>query len=278
VDEAFKPSAYSIVHSDKSYQKIYGAHRRTKDENGGMLIVVVMPTLSQLREQIECLEGVQRRRLRTVPICGYIDKALPYNGLPLGCIHEMKARHLAGAIAFAALLAARIPGEGPLLFAAPDRSFYPLGLLPYACQPKRWLHVTARRPEDLIWTVSEAVRCPRINAVLAIMPKTDFTFCRRLQLAAESSGTTGFLLGNASSAPASSAITRWRVSSVNGPPGRGFDEAFWELELSYCRGGRPGKWTVAWRSGGLERFRPLSPASIGPARQDTFEAARAKAG
>lgn len=237
-----------------------------------------MLTLSQLRERMDCLEGTQRRQRRTVPICDFIDNALPYKGLPLGCIHEVKSRDLASAIAFAALLSARISAKGSVLYVAPGRSLHPLGLLPYGVKLEQWLHISARRPDDLIWTVSEAIRCPRANAVLAVMKKTDLTLCRRLQLAAESSGATGFLLGNATSAPVASAITRWRISSVNGPAERGFDEAFWELELSYCRGGRPGKWTVAWRNGRLERFRHLSKVSIRPARQETFPPASAKAG
>lgn len=237
-----------------------------------------MPTLSQLQEQIDRLEGTQRRKLRTAPLCDFIDKALPYNGLPLGCIHEVKSRDLASAIAFAALLSARILATGSILYVAPDRSLYPPGLLPYGIRLEQWLHIFARQPDDLIWTVSEAIRCPQVNAVLAVMKKTDLALCRRLQLAAESSGATGFLLGNATSAPVASAITRWRISSVNGPAGRGFDEAFWELELSYCRGGRPGKWMVAWRNGRLEAFRFLSKVPIRPVRPNVFLPASAKAG
>jgi protein ImuA len=218
--------------------------------------------LAHLRKKIDRLEGVHRRFARTASICGIIDNSLPCNGLPLGGIHEIKGSSLACAIAFASLLAARIPQKGAILYAAPDRLLSPLGLLPYGVKLERWIHVCARRPEDLAWTVLEAIRCPQMSAVLTVMKAADLTFCRRLQLAAESSGATGFLLGNGASSPAGSAITRWRVSSVNGPSGRGFGEAFWDLELLYCRGGRPGKWRVAWRHGVLVPTRPVQRVQL----------------
>ena len=194
--------------------------------------------LSDLRDKIGALEGAQRRFARTVPVCDAIDDALPGRGLSLGCIHEVKG-HPASAIAFAGLLSARIPRQGAVLYIEPARSFYPLGLLPYGVNLQQWVHVRARRERDLVWTVLEALRCPQVNAVLAALKTADLTFSRRLQLAAESSGATGFLFGNMASA-----ITRWRVSSI-----RNFG---WSLELLYCRGGRPGSWNVAWRNGQLE--------------------------
>ena len=194
--------------------------------------------LSDLNQQIETLEGAPRRFARTIPVCDAVNDALPGRGLPLGCIHEVKG-HPASAIAFAGLLSARIPRQGAVLYIEPARSLYPLGLLPYGVNLQQWVHVRARREPDLVWTVLEALRCPQVNAVLAALKAADLTFSRRLQLAAESSGATGFLFGNMESA-----ITRWRVSSQR--------SGNWSLNLLYCRGGRPGSWNVAWRNGQLE--------------------------
>jgi protein ImuA len=193
--------------------------------------------LSDLRDKIEALEGAPRRLARTIPICDGIDAALPGNGLPLGCIHEIKG-NAANVIAFAGLLAARIPRKGAVLYIEPARSFYPLGLLPYGIKLEHWVHIRARREKDLVWTVLEGLRCPQINAVLTVMKSADLTFSRRLQLAAESSGATGFVFGNTASA-----ITRWRVSPLK--------NSVWSLDLLYSRGGRPGTWQVAWRDGVL---------------------------
>jgi protein ImuA len=114
---------------------------------------------------------------------------------------------------------------------------------------QQYVHVRARRQRDLVWTVLEALRCPQTNAVLAALQMADLTFSRRLQLAAESSGATGFLFGNMASA-----ITRWQVSSI-----RNFG---WSLELLYCRGGRPSSWQVTWRNGQLESARPIQRERI----------------
>ena len=201
-------------------------------------MLIAPDAVAQLREQISDLEGAPRRFARKVSVCDLVDDALPGHGLPLGCVHEIKGNP-AGAIAFASLLSARVSQKGAVFYIAPDRSFYPLGLLPYSVNLRQWIHVRARRPQDLAWTVLEALRCSQVNAVLAVMQSADLTFSRRLQLAAESSGATGFLLGNAASA-----ITRWRVASVK--------NSGWQLDLLYCRGGRPGSWNVAWRNGRLE--------------------------
>jgi protein ImuA len=68
-----------------------------------------------------------------------------------------------------------------------------------------------------------------------------------LQLAAENSGATGFLLGRNSSAPIAAPLTRWKISACTGNPEQRFDEPIWTVDLLYCRGGRPGSWTIEWR-------------------------------
>lgn len=203
---------------------------------------------------IELLLERQHRFLRTISISSEIDARLPHHGLSLGCVHEVRST-LACGIAFAAVLAARIPSAGgQLIYAGLGRTFHPLGLLPYGIQPDRWIHVSVRRSQDLAWTVLEALRCPQVSAVLAAIETADLTLCRRFQLAAEASGATGFLLGSVGTRPSSSiasVITRWQISSVKAP-GASFAEPCWEIELSYSRGGRPGTWTVVWKNGQLE--------------------------
>jgi protein ImuA len=234
--------------------------------------------LAHLRDKIECLEGIQRRSANTVPVCDIVNDALPYKGLPLGCVHEITGAGLASAIAFASLLSVRISQRGAILYVAPDHSFYPLGLLPGDVKLEQWIHISARRSKDLAWTVLEALRCPKVRAVLAIMRTADLTFCRRLQLAAESSGATAFLINHAASSSIASAITRWQISSVRGPLGRGLGEAFWKLELVYCRGGRPGRWMVAWRRGSLQPIEYLSEVPTQPMQRVTLVPERALVG
>lgn len=208
--------------------------------------------LTDLRKKVDLLEDVNRRFSHAVSVCDDVDNALPYRGLPLGCVHEIKGTSLASAIAFAGLLAARIPSKGAIVYVAPDRSFHPLGLLPYGARIEQWIHISARGSEDRAWTVLEALRCPQVSAVLAVMKHADLTYCRKLQLATETSGATGFLLGDIHSAPVASVITRWQVSSIAPPQAHGLDELFWALDLLYCRGARPRKWIATWHHQRLE--------------------------
>jgi len=78
---------------------------------------------------------------------------------------------------------------------------------------------------------------------------------RRLQLAAERSGITAFLLrrwreGRQAArerALPNAAVTRWRIAPlpsrpVRGEPGIGCPR--WRIELSRCRGGEPASWEM----------------------------------
>ena len=203
--------------------------------------------LDALRQKINCLEEAPRRFSRTIPVTDAIDRWLPHGGLSAGCIHEVKGSSLANAIAFSAILSSRLAGDqGNILYIASDRSLYPLGLLTYGAKLDQLLHISTRRSQDLAWAAMEALRCPQVSAVIALINGLDLTESRRLQLAAETSGATGFLLGHAASAPIASPITRWKVSSAISKPDQRFNEPLWMLDLLYCRSGRPGRWTLEW--------------------------------
>ena len=218
-----------------------------------------MSAIENLRQKISCLEETQQRFSRTIPLADAVDGWLPHGGLSAGCIHEIKGTSLANAIAFSAILSSRLAvNQGNILYIAPDRSLHPLGLLPYGVRLDRVLHVSTRRSQDLAWTVMEALRCSQVSAVIALLDGLDLTESRRLQLAAEVSGATGFLVGHAASAPIASPITRWKISSVIGKARHRFDEPIWALDLLYCRGGRPGSWTVEWRDRKLNAL-PAQP-------------------
>ena len=206
-----------------------------------------------LRARVESLVSMERRLARTVSVSDEIDSGLPFHGLPLGCVHEVQSRGLASGIAFASGLSARISASGgKLVYVAPNSSFHPLGLLLYGVQPEQWIHVAPQNSLDLAWTVLEALRCPQVSAVLAVVKVADLTLCRRWQLAAERSGATGFLLTDMASKPAiASVITRWQITSIPAPAGATFGEPYWDIDLTYCRSGHPGQWTTVWREGRL---------------------------
>ncbi len=208
-----------------------------------------------LRERLGTLEETRRRFSRVVPVADAVDRWMPYGGLPAGCIHEVKGASFASALTFSSILSGRIAGaQGNIVYISSDRSLHPLGLLPYGTRLNEFLLVFVRRSQDLAWAAMEALRCPQVSAVITVLEGLDLTDSRRLQLAAENSGATGFLLGHATSAPIAAPITRWKVSSKVGKSGQRFDEPAWTLDLLYCRGGRPGSWTVEWRNQRLSTF------------------------
>lgn len=205
------------------------------------------PAIEILRQRIRRLEEVQRRFSRTVSVADEIDRWLPYGGLPIGSIHEVKSASLAGAITFSAILSARTArDEGNILFIAPDRSHYPLGLLPYGVNLDRVVYVFAKRPQSLIEAVLEALRCPQVSSVMALVDNLDLTGSRKLQLAAEASGAAGFLIGNSKDASIAAPVTRWKISTTRGRSGQTLAEPVWMLNLLYSRSGPAGQWTVEW--------------------------------
>jgi protein ImuA len=234
-----------------------------------------------LRKQFSPLASFQGRSSQTISVFKEIDAALPWHGLPLGCVHEVQSVGLAGAIAFASLLAARLPTPaGQMVYVSSGRGFHAIGLLPFGIQPERWIHVSARCSQDLAWATLEALRCARVGVVLSELRAADLTLCRRFQLAAEENGATCFLLneGRGTSAIAS-VITRWQIVPRVAPSRAAFDEPYWDLALSYCRGGQPGHWDVAWRNAQMQLVEPASPrASVKPAESTRFTAATRLAG
>lgn len=224
--------------------------------------------LAQLRQRISALERTAQKFAATVAIAHFIDSELPHRGLPLGCVHEVHGTRLAQAIAFASLLTSRIAPNGNVFFIAPNRLLHPVGLLPFNIDFKNWIHITPRRPADRIWAALEALRCREVTAVIGVLPLTDLTICRQFQLAAESSRATCFLLGEATTPSAASVITRWRVASRPcSLPSAGFNQCFWKIDLTYCRGGRPNSWQAIYQNGLFENIELQAPFRKGPVMQ-----------
>src|SRR5215467_12694240 len=191
---AGKPSRGRCVNIQSTGSRVvdrslgHSYYRRTNGESRVTLFLEKMPAnllLDALRQKINCLEEAPRRFSRTIPVADAIDRCLPHGGLSAGCIHEVKGSSLANAIAFSAILSSRLAGDqGNILYIASDRSLYPLGLLTYGVKLDQLLHISTRRSQDLAWAAMEALRCPQVSAVIALMNGLDLTESHRLQLAA----------------------------------------------------------------------------------------------
>src|SRR5271168_2032879 len=121
-----------------------------------------------------------------------LDRALPWGGLPTGCLHEVAAGAAAdgAAAGFAATLLGRLTqAEGararPLLWCTAGNGFYGPGLAGYGLDTSRLILVRGRAQADLLWAMEEGLRSGAVAAVLGELQEAELTVTRRLQLAAE---------------------------------------------------------------------------------------------
>jgi protein ImuA len=103
--------------------------------------------------------------------------------------------------------------------------------------------------------MEEALKCKQIAAVISEIKSISFKESRRLQLAAEQSRVTGFIIRHQPKIINTIAcVSRWRIISLpseleDGMPGVGFPR--WNVELLRVRNGKPGQWQVEYSSNRL---------------------------
>ena len=111
---------------------------------------------------------------------------------------------------------------------------------------------TARLAEPPL--AEDALSTLGVAAVFAEVEGVDLTAGRRLQLACEKHGATGFMIrrrpyGGAArkETAGSAAATRWKITPAPSDPGPGefgLGPPRWRVELERCRGGRTGAWLM----------------------------------
>jgi protein ImuA len=219
-----------------------------------------------------------RERVRRIerPIAGHgvlssgiaeIDRALPAGGLARGALHEIMGTggdEADGALAaaFAASILGRLNRNGAVLWCLRQADLYGPGLAVYGLDPACLVLVRAKRDAEILWAMEEGLRAPGIMAVVGEVSVLASVTSRRLQLAAERSGITAFLLRRWHTAGEAArernlpnmATTRWRISTLpsaspGGMPGVG--QPRWRVELLHCRGGEAGCWEMAVGEGGV---------------------------
>lgn len=181
-----------------------------------------------------------------------IDEALPWQGLPLAALHEIEGASAAdengAAVTFLAGILARLAPTRPVLWCLQRPDLHPPGLALAGLDARRLVLLHAPDERDILWAMEEGLRSRALAAVVGEVEALSTPASRRLQLAAESVGVTGFVLHrNAGNAGASAAVTRWRIAAlpsapVVGEPGIGRPR--WRVELLRCRGGMPAAWDV----------------------------------
>jgi protein ImuA len=219
--------------------------------------------LPELRERIRRIERPTAAIHGVSPFgIAAIDRVLPGGGLARGALHEilgMDGDEEDGALAaaFTAGILGRLAatGNGMVLWCLPRPDLYGPGLAAQGLDPAHIVLVRASRDGEILWAMEEGLRAPGIAAVVGEVGTLAAVASRRLQLAAERSGITAFLLrrwrdgGQAArerNLP-NAAVTRWRIAAVPsqppwGEPGVGRPR--WRVELLRCRGGEPACWEV----------------------------------
>jgi protein ImuA len=181
-----------------------------------------------------------------------IDKALPWRGLPLAALHEVESARAEGedgaAAGFLAGILARLAPGRPVLWCLQRPDLHAPGLALIGLAAERLVLVRACDEHEILWAMEEGLRSRALAAVVGEVEALSTTASRRLQLAAETSGVTGFVLHRCGGmAAASAAVTRWRIAAlpsapIAGEPGIG--QPRWRVELLRCRGGMPAAWDV----------------------------------
>src|SRR6516225_4927699 len=217
--------------------------------------------LPELRERVRRIERPTATARGVLPfgVAG-IDRALPDGGLARGALHEILGaggdeEDGALAAAFAAGILGRLAGDGTVLWCLSRPDLYGHGLAAHGLDPAHIVLVRAPRDSEILWAMEEGLRTPGIAAVVGEVGSLPAVASRRLQLAAERSGITAFLLrrwrdsGQAArerNLP-NAAVTRWRIAALPSQPLRGepgVGRPRWRVELLRCRGGEPACWEV----------------------------------
>jgi len=169
--------------------------------------------------------------------------------LSLGRVHELcgNARRT-----LAMVLAGKM--QGPVFWIVPGwepARLNPDGMGRFA-DPARFVFLTPRRPEDLLWCMEEVLRAGAVALVVADLPAPPaLTPVRRLHLAAETGAQGGRLhplglLLTPGTGGAQGVESRWHMAADHALHG-----AAWSLSRTRARSDPTKSWTVSATKAGL---------------------------
>ncbi len=197
-----------------------------------------------------------------------IDGVFPGGGLPLGRWHEavgegLEAETGAASAAFIAALIQPLAQRGAVVWVMRRDDLYAPGLAGLGFPAERLIQVLAKDEAEVLSALEDALGTAGVSAAIGEAEGADLTAGRRLQLACERRGATGFLIrrrpfggagsrGGAGALSGSLCTTRWRIASAPsepepGQPGLGPPR--WRVALERCRGGRTGEWLMEKNDG-----------------------------
>jgi protein ImuA len=208
------------------------------------------PAFDALRAWIAQIETAGRVRRGVLPFgVAALDSRLPDGGLALGALHEVGGG-ADGAIdgAAAALFTAGIVARtgGMALWCVTRLDLCAPALSQAGLDPDRVIHVEAGDEPSVLACCEAGLRHGGLGGVVAEVARLPMTASRRLQLAAETSGTIGIAVRRWRRATEAvdfgqptAAVTRWRVTALPSAPlpVPGIGRARWLVELIRSRAG-----------------------------------------
>jgi protein ImuA len=228
--------------------------------------------LEELRARIARLEQSGPARSPALPFgIPEIDSRLPQGGLARGALHEAAgggfgALHGAPAVLFAAGVLARL--DGPVLWCLAARDLFAPALAGAGLHPDRVLYAEAADEKTVLLCLEEGLRHGGLAGAAGEVSRLSVTASRRLQLAAEASGTLAFVIRRWRTPAAATdfgqptaAATRWRITALPSSPlpAAGVGRPRWLVELIRCRAGESAEWELEACD---EKGRLALPASL----------------
>jgi protein ImuA len=210
--------------------------------------------ITQLKKDILALQGFRPFLHSDLKIdLGSLNSCFPNSRFPLGVNHEFICRDnetLTASSGFiVAVLSSLLKSGGAIVWVSSEQIIFPPALVSFGIDPSQFIFIRLRNQKQMLWTIEEAMKCEGLTAVIGEIRNIDLTISRRLQLASEQSGVTGFLLRNRpKQLLATACVCRWQIqhlqSETNGLPGIGFPQ--WNVELLKVRNGKTGHWQLEW--------------------------------
>jgi protein ImuA len=219
----------------------------------------------QLQKDILLMQGFKLPSIGNKNIgLGPVNAAFPNSTFPLGAVHEFISagtEEMAATGGFVAcILASLMRGRGVVVWISSSRTIFPPALKLFGIEPERIIFVDLQKEKDVLWAMEEALKCNGLAAVVGEKKEINFTESRRLQLAVEQSGVTGFILRHQPrNLNTIASVSRWKITPLPSEseydlPGVGFPR--WNVGLLKIRNGKPGVWQIEWSAG---KFRHISP-------------------
>lgn len=222
----------------------------------------------QLRQEILRMQGQKPatdQLLGRVKL-GPVLQAFPQHVFPTGAVHECITTTPATTAAttgfIAGILSGLMQGSGPCIWISSDRMLFPPGFSAFGLEPDRILFVHAKKEKDICWAMETCLQMDGLSAVVSELPGLDFTISRRLQLAVEKSGVTGFVLRTNRNLHPTACVSRWQIhaaSSYHLQSLPGVTLPSWNVELLKVRGGSTGSWQLVWMDGSFHSLPEAVP-------------------